>query len=143
MAVQKNAPVNKVPEIRAGDTVVVLHGKDAGKRGKVERVLRNPVGRRAGRTMFRKTTVHPVSVVISGVNISKRHTRPSPKMGSDRAPQVQQGGIVEKPMPIAVGNVMIVCPHCDQVTRVKHATLSTGKSARVCGRCREQLEVSA
>jgi large subunit ribosomal protein L24 len=38
---------------------------------------------------------------------------------------------------------MIVCPHCDQVTRVKHATLSTGKSARVCGRCREQLEVTA
>jgi large subunit ribosomal protein L24 len=134
MAAQKNAPVNKVPEIRTGDTVVVLHGKDAGKRGKVERVLRNPVGRRAGRTMFRKTTVHPISVVISGVNIAKRHTRPSPKMGSDRAPQVQ---------PLALGNVMIVCPHCDQVTRVKHATLSTGKSARVCGRCREQLEVTA
>jgi len=43
MAPQKNAPSNKVPEIRAGDTVVVMHGKDAGKRGKVERVLRNPM----------------------------------------------------------------------------------------------------
>jgi len=46
MAPDKNAPANKVPEIRAGDTVVVLHGKDAGKRGKVERVLRNPSGER-------------------------------------------------------------------------------------------------
>jgi large subunit ribosomal protein L24 len=143
MAVQKNAPANKAPEIRTGDTVVVLHGKDAGKRGKVERVLRNPVGRKIGRTMFRKVSPHPISVVISGVNIAKRHTKPSQKMGSDRAPQVQQGGIVEKPMPIPASNVMIVCPHCDAVTRVKHATLSTGKSARVCGHCREQLEVRA
>jgi large subunit ribosomal protein L24 len=93
--------------------------------------------------MFRKVSPHPVSVVISGVNIAKRHTKPTSKMGSDRAPKVQQGGIVDKPMPIAASNVMIVCPHCDSVTRVQHATLSTGKSARVCGRCHEQLEVSA
>jgi large subunit ribosomal protein L24 len=143
MAVQKNAPANKTPEIRTGDTVVVLHGKDAGKRGKVERVLRNAVGRKVGKTMFRKPSPHPVSVVISGVNIAKRHTKPSQKMGGGSAPKVQQGGIVDKPMPIASSNVMIVCPHCDSVTRVKHTTLSTGKSARVCGRCHEQLEVSA
>jgi large subunit ribosomal protein L24 len=143
MAVQKNEAANKAPELRTGDTVQVLHGKDAGKRGKVERVLRNPVGRKFGRSFFRKVSPHPVSVIISGVNISKRHTRPTSKMGSDRAPKVQQGGIVDKPMPIPSSNVMIVCPHCDQVTRVKHATLSTGKSARVCGRCREQLEVTA
>jgi large subunit ribosomal protein L24 len=142
MAPQKNAPSNKVPEIRAGDTVVVMHGKDAGKRGKVERVLRNTTGEHGGRGRWKATATRPVSIVISGINIAKRHTRPSQKQ-SDRGPQVQQGGIVEKPMPIDVSNVMIVCPRCDRVTRVKHTTLSTGKSARVCGHCNEQLEVGA
>ena len=49
MAQPRGTQSNKVPEIRKGDTVVVLHGKDAGKRGKVERVLRNPDDRREGR----------------------------------------------------------------------------------------------
>jgi large subunit ribosomal protein L24 len=142
MAPQKNAPSNKVPEIRTGDTVVVLHGKDAGKRGKVERVLRNPIGERPVKSIWKRTASHPVSVVISGINIAKRHTRARQKSG-DRGPQIQQGGIVDKPMPIPASNVMIVCPRCDQVTRVKHTTLSTGKSARVCGHCNEQLEVGA
>jgi large subunit ribosomal protein L24 len=143
MAHDKNAPTNKVPEIRTGDTVVVLHGKDAGKRGKVERVLRNPSTERTVKAIWKKTSSHPVSVVISGINIAKRHTKPRQKMQNDRAPQMQQGGIVEKPMPVASSNVMIVCPRCERVTRVKHQTLSTGKSARVCGHCNEQLEVGA
>jgi large subunit ribosomal protein L24 len=84
-----------------------------------------------------------VSVVISGINIAKRHTKPRQKMQNDRAPQMQQGGIVDKPMPIDASNVMIVCPRCERVTRVKHQALSTGKSARVCGHCNEQLEVGA
>jgi large subunit ribosomal protein L24 len=142
MAPQKNAPSNRVPEIRTGDTVVVMHGKDAGKRGKVERVLRNTTGDRTGRGRWRSTATRPVSIVISGINIAKRHTRPRQKQ-NDRGPQVQQGGIVDKPMPIDASNVMIVCPRCDRVTRVKHTTLSTGKSARVCGHCSEQLEVGA
>jgi large subunit ribosomal protein L24 len=143
MPAAKNAPSNKVPEIRAGDTVVVMHGKDAGKRGKVERVLRNPVGERRIKSGWKKTATRPVSIVISGINIAKRHTRPQQKMQNDRAPQMQQGGIVDKPMPLDVSNVMIVCPRCDRVTRVKHQPLSSGKSARVCGHCNEQLEVGA
>ena len=67
MAPQKNAPSNKVPEIRTGDTVVVLHGKDAGKRGKVERVLRNPVAERSMKSYWKRASSHPVSVVISGM----------------------------------------------------------------------------
>jgi large subunit ribosomal protein L24 len=141
MATASNAPANKVPEIRAGDTVVVMHGKDAGKRGKVERVLRNPSGVRRVKSIWKRTATRPVSVVISGLNIAKRHTKPRQKMQNDRAPQMQQGGIVDKPMPIDVSNVMIVCPRCDRVTRVKHQSLSTGKSVRVCGHCNEQLEV--
>ena len=143
MAQPQGTGSNKVPEIRTGDTVVVLHGKDAGKRGKVDRVLRNPVSKEKTTAGWRTISSRPLSVVISGVNIAKRHQKPRPSMSQSTQAKVQQGGIVDKPMPIAASNVMIVCPHCDQVTRVKHAELSTGKSARVCGRCREQLEVTA
>jgi large subunit ribosomal protein L24 len=143
MAVAKNAPSNKVPEIRAGDTVVVMHGKDAGKRGKVEKVLRNPIGAERSKAGWKPRATRPLSVIISGINIAKRHTKPRQKSQSDRAPQIQSGGIVDKPMPIDASNVMIVCPRCERVTRVKHQTLSTGKSARVCGHCNEQLEVGA
>jgi large subunit ribosomal protein L24 len=144
MAPDKTAPANKVPEIRAGDTVVVLHGKDAGKRGKVERVLRNPSGERPTKAGWKRTATRPLSVVISGINIAKRHTKPRRSMSqNDRTPQVQAGGIVDKPMPIDASNVMIVCPRCERVTRVKHQPLSSGKSARVCAHCNEQLEVGA
>ena len=143
MPAANNATANKVPEIRAGDTVVVMHGKDAGKRGKVERVLRNPSTETKAKAVWKKSTTRPVAVIISGINIAKRHTKPRQKMQNDRAPQVQQGGIVDKPMPLDASNVMIVCPRCDRPTRVKHQPLSSGKSARVCGHCNEQLEVGA
>ena len=64
-------------------------------------------------------------------------------MSQNTQPQVQQGGIVDKPMPIDASNVMIVCPRCDRVTRVKHERLGSGQSVRVCGHCREQLEAEA
>jgi len=131
---------NRVPEIRTGDTVVVLHGKDAGKRGRVDRVLRNRAAETRASSFWRRATTRPIAVVISGVNIAKRHTKPHQKMQNDRAPQVQQGGIVDKPMPIDASNVMLVCPRCDRVTRVKHERLGSGQSVRVCGYCREQLE---
>ena len=140
MAQPKGTPSNRVPEIRTGDTVVVLHGKDAGKRGKVDRVLRNRATEDKIGGFWRRTSSRPISVVISGVNIAKRHTKPRQKMQNDRAPQVQQGGIVDKPMPVDVSNVMLVCPRCDRVTRVKHERLGSGQSVRVCGHCREQLE---
>jgi large subunit ribosomal protein L24 len=144
MAQQPGTASNKVPEIRTGDTVVVLHGKDAGKRGKVERVLRNPVSKEKIKMGWRSVSSRPLSVVISGVNIAKRHTKPRRSMSqNDRAPQVQQGGIVDKPMPLDASNVMIVCPRCDRVTRVKHERLGSGQSVRVCGHCREQLEPDA
>jgi large subunit ribosomal protein L24 len=144
MPVAKNAPSNKVPEIRKGDTVVVLHGKDAGKRGKVDRVIRNPVGVEKQKTGYwRKASTRRLSVVISGVNVAKRHTKPRQSMSQNTQAQIQQGGIVDKPMPVDASNVMIVCPRCDRVTRVQHERLSTGKSVRVCGHCREQLEAEA
>jgi large subunit ribosomal protein L24 len=144
MAQDKGLPQNKVPEIRAGDTVVVLHGKDAGKRGKVDRVMRNPATEEKRAGVWRTASSRPLAVVISGVNIAKKHQKPSRSMNqNDRAPQMQAGGIIDKPMPIDASNVMIVCPRCDRVTRVKHERLGSGQSVRVCGHCREQLEANA
>ena len=140
MALQKVTSANKVPEIRKGDTVVVMHGKDAGKRGRVDRVLRNRATEDKVGGYWRRASSRPISVVIAGVNIAKRHTKPRQKMQSDKAPQMQTGGIIDKPMPIDASNVMLVCPRCDRVTRVKHERLGSGQSVRVCGHCREQLE---
>ena len=122
--------VTKVPDIRAGDTVLVLSGKDAGKRGEIKRVERpDLVGK-------------PYRVVVEGLNLAKRHTKPRPKMNqNDRVPQMQQGGIIDKPMPVAIGRVMLVCPHCDRPTRVRHHLLETGARVRACGHCGQAVEV--
>src|SRR5664280_2683643 len=56
-------------------------------------------------------------------------------------PQMQQGGIVEKAMPMAVGKVMLICPRCDQPTRIRHLLLETGARIRACGHCGQPVEV--
>ncbi len=114
--------VTKVPEIRKGDVVLVLTGKDAGKRGTVNQVVR------------------PDRVIVEGVNIARRHTKPRTVQGrNESAPRVQQGGILDKTMPLHISNVMVVCPSCGQPTRVRHTPLATGTSVRVCARCGEPL----
>ena len=101
--------------VRRGDTVLVISGKNRGKKGKVLRVL--PA---AGR------------VVVEGVNIVKRHQRPTR--------QVMQGGIIEKEAPIHISNVMLVCPRCNQPTRVARRQLEDGRRLRACKRCGEVVE---
>ena len=134
----------KVPEIRKGDTVVVLSGRDAGKRGVVERVIRRQPAPR-GRSMFRRgSTAGGVSVVVEGVNIAKRHTKPrQSSSATDRMPKIQQGGILDIAQPMPIGKVMVVCSHCGKPTRVGHQTLDNGKRVRVCRHCGEQLEVKS
>jgi large subunit ribosomal protein L24 len=143
MAVQAAAPRSpKVPEIRKGDTVVVLAGRDAGKRGTVERVIRRQPAPR-GRSMFRRgSTAGGVSVVVEGLNIAKRHTKPrQSSSATDRMPKIQQGGILEIAQPIPIGKVMVICSSCSKPTRIAHATLDNGRRVRVCRHCGEQLEV--
>ncbi|MBX6350142.1 MAG: 50S ribosomal protein L24 [Clostridia bacterium] len=108
-------PKAKPLSVRKGDTVVVISGKDRGKRGRVLRV--EP---RTGR------------VVVEGVNVVRRHTRPNP-------PKVLQGGIVEKEAPIDRSNVMVVCRNCHEPTRVGTAVLEDGTRVRRCRRCGEAL----
>jgi large subunit ribosomal protein L24 len=108
----------KVPDIRSGDRVVVLTGKDAGKHGEVERVIR------------------PGRIVVAGVNIAKRHTKPRARQGrTERQPRVQQGGIIEIAQPLAISNVMVLCPTCGKPTRIRHDRGADGRSTRVCAQC--------
>ena len=139
--------VTKVPEIRRGDTVVVLTGKDAGKRGLVERVVTDQQGQKKTKTKYGSvwkamSPLATTAVVVEGLNIAKRHTKPrQTSSATDRMPKMQQGGILEIAQPIPIGKVMVVCSSCGKPTRIAHATLETGRRVRVCRHCGEQLEV--
>jgi large subunit ribosomal protein L24 len=146
MAEERALPrATRVPDIRKGDQVVVRTGKDAGKRGTVERVVRNPAGykktlARYGSAWTRTSPLSGVHVVVEGINIAKRHTKPRARQGrNDRQPRVQQGGILELAQPLPASRVMIVCPNCSKPTRVKHAVAADGRSTRVCSHCGEGL----
>jgi len=101
--------------IRKGDTVLVISGKDAGKKGKVLRAL--PAEER---------------VVVEGVNIVKRHQRPRPG--------VVQSGIIEKEAPIHRSNVMLVCPRCGRPTRAAKKQLDDGRRVRACKKRGEVID---
>ena len=117
-------------KVKKGDLVQILAGKDRGKQGRV--LEARPKERR---------------VVVENLNIVKRHTRPRPIKDSSRmgGPQIQPGGIIEKPAPIDVSNVMVVCPTCKLPTRVGYVTKeSKGETVkvRVCKRegCRQEID---
>jgi large subunit ribosomal protein L24 len=137
----------KVPELRRGDTVVVLTGKDAGKRGTIERVVTDQQGQKKTKTKYGSawkamSPLGTAAVVVEGLNIAKRHTKPRQSTNTnDRVPKVQQGGILDLAQPLAIGKVMLVCNHCDKPTRIAHKTLDNGRRVRVCRHCGEQLEV--
>ncbi len=97
--------------IRRNDNVVVITGKDRGKRGRVLKVL--PEKNR---------------LVIEGVNIIKRHTKPNPQR------QIK-GGLVEREAALHASNVQIVCPECGKPTRLGNKILGDGRKVRVCRKC--------
>ena len=149
MPAQAQRRVTKVPEIRRGDTVVVLTGKDAGKRGTVERIVTNQQGAKKTRTKYGSAwgAISPLSttaVVVEVINVAKRHTKPRQSSNTnDRTPRVTQGGILDLAQPLAIGKVMLVCNHCDKPTRIAHRTLENGRRVRVCKHCGEQLEAKS
>ncbi len=135
----------RVLDIRQGDQVLVLSGKDAGKRGVVQRVVTDPQGWKKSTARFgagwqRTSPLAGASVVIEGINIAKRHTKPRSSAGrTDRQPRIQQGGILDIPMPIDISNVMVVCPSCSRPTRIRHIEAADGRSVRACAHCGESL----
>jgi large subunit ribosomal protein L24 len=102
-------------KIRKNDTVVIIAGKDKGKRGKVRRAW--PDKER---------------VIVEGANMIKRHSR------ARRA--ARQAGIIELEAPIHVSNVMLVCEKCGTPTRVGFQFLADGKKVRVCKSCQEVID---
>jgi len=107
-------------DLAPGDPVVVVAGKDRGKRGEVLRTL-----------------PREQKIVVKGVNILKRHTKAGRSAGGTRA---MQGGIVDFEAPLAYSNVRLVCPSCDRPTRVRHMVLDSGRKALQCARCGEPYE---
>ena len=143
-AVKPRSP--HVPEIRKGDTVVVLSGRDAGKRGTVERVIRRSDSPSSARSVYRRGShAGGTSVVIEGINIAKRHTKPRQGStgGIGGAPKIEPGGILDVNQPLPISKVMLVCNHCGKPTRIGHQTLDNGRRVRVCRHCGEQLEVKS
>ena len=100
-------------KLRAGDTVLVITGKDKGSEGKIARILTDQN-----------------KIIVEGVATAKRHQRPTG--------QTMQGGIIDKDMPIAASNVMIVCPDCGP-TRVGARFDDDGRKYRVCRKCGSDL----
>jgi large subunit ribosomal protein L24 len=106
--------------IKKGDTVLIITGKDRGKQGVVSRAL-----------------PQVNKVIVEGLNIAKKHIRPQG--------QTRQGGIIEKAMPLQVSNTMLICTECGKPTRVAHERRPMGsdqkmRSVRVCKKCQKVIE---
>ena len=106
--------------IKKGDTVLIITGKDRGKQGIVSRAL-----------------PQVNKVIVEGLNIAKKHVKPQG--------QTRQGGIIEKAMPLQVSNTMLICTECGKPTRVAHDRRPMGtdqkmRSVRVCKKCQKVIE---
>lgn len=99
--------------IRKGDKVEVIRGDDRGMRGTVHRLIPEDW------------------VVVSGVNMVKKHQRPRPTGGRMQT----QAGIIEFEAPVHLSNLMLVCPQCNQRTRVAFEYTEDGGKVRVCKNC--------
>jgi len=102
--------------LRKNDLVEVISGKDAGKKGKILKVL--PDKNR---------------VIVQGVGFVKKHTRPNPQRNI-------KGGIAEREGPIHASNVMVVCGECSRRTRIGSKKLADGGKVRICRRCEGVLD---
>ena len=101
--------------LRKGDDVVVISGRDKGKSGSILRVIRSED-----------------RVIVDGINMVKRHTRPS---------QAQPGGIVNKEAPIHISNVALADPKDGSATRVGYKFLEDGRKVRVAKQSGEVIDV--
>jgi large subunit ribosomal protein L24 len=102
-------------QIKKNDNVLVIAGKEKGKRGRVIAVY--PSANR---------------ILVEKLNMIKRHTRPNQ--------QLRQGGIVEKESPLSAANVKLVCSKCDKPTTVSRSAQGEGPRVRVCKTCNEAID---
>jgi large subunit ribosomal protein L24 len=102
-------------KIRKDDNVLVILGKDRGKKGKVR--IAFPADKR---------------VIVEGVNLIKKHAK--------AIRDVRQAGIIEREAPVEISNVMLLCSKCNQPARVGVRVLQDGSKARVCRSCHEVID---
>jgi large subunit ribosomal protein L24 len=108
--------ITPVPiHLKKNDLVEVLSGREAGKTGKILKIIRDKN-----------------QVLVEKVNIIKRHSRPSPTTG--------QGGIIEREAPLHVSKLMLICPKCAKAGRFKMTTTADQKKSRVCRKCKELID---
>jgi len=102
-------------KIRKNDTVLVIAGKDKGKKGKV-------------RFAYPKKE----RILIEGINFIKKHSKAKGQM--------KQAGIIDLEAPINVSNVMLFCDKCNHSVRIGHRFLEDGRKVRICRSCREVID---
>jgi large subunit ribosomal protein L24 len=107
-------PKHESMKIKKGDTVIVLTGKNAGKRGKILRML-----------------TKKDRIIVERVNMIKKHQKPT---------KTSQGGIVEKEAGIEKSNVALFCTKCNKGVRLGYKTHEDGSKVRVCKGCGEEIE---
>ena len=101
--------------VKKDDAVYVLSGKDAGKTGKVLKVIPDES-----------------KVIVEGVNVSAKHQKPRGRY--------QQGGIIHQESPISSSNVMVVCNKCKRPAKTGTKVLANGEKVRVCKACGEMID---
>ena len=116
--------------IKKGDTVQVITGNEIGARGEVEKVLQAWYVDRDKRRVKRNPDSD--KLVIRGVNIRKKHQRPISQTRT-------QTGIIEREVPVHISNVMLVCPNCDEASRIGF-NIEGDKKVRVCKRCASPID---
>lgn len=97
-------------KLKKGDRVIVITGKDKGRKGKIEKILPKQL-----------------KVLIPGINIYKKHTKPRGKS--------QPGGIIDIIKPLPANNVALLCPKCGKQTRIGYKVDKSGSKARICRKC--------
>ncbi len=101
--------------IKKNDTVLVITGREKGKRGRV-------------------LSIYPSNsrLLIERINMIKKHMKPSKKY--------TQGGIIEKESPLHISNVMLICPKCNKPTKISSIFLQDGRKVRACKKCSEVMD---
>lgn len=101
--------------LKKGDEVLILSGKDEGRRGKIQKVDRQDG-----------------AIIVEGLNLAKKHAKPTKTN--------PQGGVIDKGLPIPIGKVMVVCSGCGQPTRIHRERAIDGTLVRVCKKCGRTLD---
>ena len=103
-------------KLKKGDSIIVIAGKDKGKKGEILRVI------------------EPDKLVVSSINLAKKHVKPNPNKG-------ESGGIIEKEMPIHISNVMMLNPISKKGDRIGFKSLEDGKKVKVYKSNKEVVDI--